>query len=165
MDNLRAVVIMDYQNVHLTGHGLFHVSRYSPKHEALIDPLHFANQLIAGLSKLKFLVNIDPLATRNRLQKPGMDLASLSRVLVYRGLPSPKHDPKDYSRNQAQKARWERDQRITVQLRPLKYRYRYDDSGEVVRDIYGDKIVEEWREKGLTCCARSPWFVRHASQM
>jgi hypothetical protein len=141
---------MDYQNVHLTGHGLFQVSRYSPKHEVLIDPLHFANQLIQ---------------TRNRMQKPGMDHASLSRVLVYRGLPSPEHDPKGYARNQAQKAQWERDQRVTVQLRPLKYRYRYDDSGEVVRDVYGNKIVAEWRERGLTCCARSPWFVRHASQM
>jgi hypothetical protein len=86
--NLHTVVIMDYQNVHLTGHGLFQVSRYSPKHETLIDPLHFANQLIQ---------------TRNRMQKPGMDHASLSRVLVYRGLPSPEHDPKGYARNQAQR--------------------------------------------------------------
>jgi hypothetical protein len=30
MSDLRAVVVIDYQNVHLTGHGLFACSRYAP---------------------------------------------------------------------------------------------------------------------------------------
>ena len=47
MSDLRAVVVIDYQNVHLTGHGLFACSRYAPAHEALVDPLLFANQLIS----------------------------------------------------------------------------------------------------------------------
>jgi hypothetical protein len=37
-DELRAAVIIDYQNVHLTGAGLF--EPYKPKHECLIHPLH-----------------------------------------------------------------------------------------------------------------------------
>jgi hypothetical protein len=37
---------MDYQNVHLTGHDLFAAHRGLPKHEALIDPLSFAAELI-----------------------------------------------------------------------------------------------------------------------
>jgi hypothetical protein len=59
---------MDYQNVHLTAHELFAVSRHLPRHESLVDPVHFGIQLIAA---------------RNRAQRPGMDHA----VLVYRGQP------------------------------------------------------------------------------
>ncbi|MGH3611578.1 MAG: hypothetical protein ACRDRK_02950 [Pseudonocardia sp.] len=83
---------MDYQNVHLTAHELFAVSKHLPRHESLVDPLHFANQLITA---------------RNRAQRPGMDHAVLAHVLVYRGQPSAEHDPKPYARNQAQKAHWE----------------------------------------------------------
>lgn len=148
MATLRTVVVMDYQNVHLTGHGLFDVSKYGPKHEALVDPLHFANQLIQA---------------RNRSQQPGMDHASLSRVLVYRGLPSSEHDPKDYARNQAQKAQWERDQRVTVHLRPLKYRYKRDRDGDLVRDPDGKRIVTGKDEKGVdVLCALA--MVREARQ-
>ena len=143
---LRTVVVMDYQNVHLTGHGMFKVSRHRPKHEALVDPLNFANQLIR---------------TRNQLQRPGMDHALLSRVLVYRGQPSPEHDPKAYARNQAQKSRWERDPRVAVHLRPLKYRYRRDDTGGLVLDFSGRRIVEERLEKGVdVLCALA--LVREA---
>lgn len=146
MTNLRAVVVIDYQNVHLTGHGLFEVSRYGPAHEALVDPLHFANQLIQ---------------TRNQLQRPGMDHASLSRVLVYRGQPSSEHDPKPYARNQAQKARWERDHRVAVQLRQLKYRYEYDDAGNLILDSNGKRIVADKFEKGVdVLCALA--LVREA---
>lgn len=63
---------MDYQNVHLTGHELFAVSRDRPRHESLVDPLHFGNQLISA---------------RNRAQRPGMDHAELAHLLVYRGQP------------------------------------------------------------------------------
>lgn len=137
---------MDYQNVHLTGHGLFQVSRHGPPHEALVDPLHFANQLILA---------------RNRSQKPGMDLASLSRVLVYRGLPSAEHDAKAYARNQAQKARWERDRRVLVTLRPLKYRFAYDDTGQLIFGPDGKRIVLGKDEKGVdVLCALA--MVREA---
>jgi hypothetical protein len=76
---LRAAVIVDYQNVHLTGHDLFEADGPLRRHETLVDPLHFANQLIG---------------VRNQRQRPGMAHATLSRVLVYRGEPSPVHDPK-----------------------------------------------------------------------
>lgn len=100
---LRAAVVVDYQNVHLTGRGLVAVSRHRPAHESLIDPLHFANQLIA---------------TRNCRQREGMDHAVLAQVLVYRGEPSVEHDPKRYAGNQAQKVHWQRDPRVLVTLRP-----------------------------------------------
>lgn len=44
--DLRTVVVIDYQNVHLTGHGLFSSTRYLPKHETLVDPLLFARVLL-----------------------------------------------------------------------------------------------------------------------
>jgi hypothetical protein len=131
---LRATVVVDYQNVHLTGHGLFHMSRHGPPHDALVDPLNFGNQLIQA---------------RNRAQRPGMDHASLERVLVYRGQPSPVHDPGPYARNQAQKAQWERDSRVGVHLRPLKYTYMYDGEGRAVVNEKGQRVVAGKREKGV----------------
>lgn len=83
---LRAAVVIDYQNVHLTGHELFQASKHLQRHVSLIDPGLFAGQLTSA---------------RNRAQRPGMDLAELAAVLVYRGEPSPEHDPKAYVRNQA----------------------------------------------------------------
>ncbi|MPZ66261.1 MAG: hypothetical protein GEU83_12345 [Pseudonocardiaceae bacterium] len=149
MSSLRAVVVIDYQNIHLTGHGLFACSRYSPPHEALVDPLHFANQLISA---------------RNRAQRPGMAHAVLSHVRVYRGQPSPEHDPKPYARNQAQQARWERDRRVTVHLRPLKYRYERDSSGRPLVDVNGKRVVEGKDEKGVdVLCALA--VVREALQI
>lgn len=119
MSDLRAAVIIDYQNVHLTGHGKFDSTRYGPKHDALVDPLRFANQL---------------LQVRNSRQRSGHDRAVLRYVDVFRGEPSPDHEPKAHARNQAQKAQWERDKRVAVTLRPLKYRYQRDASGRAVRD-------------------------------
>ncbi|WP_029136597.1 PIN domain-containing protein [Nakamurella lactea] len=134
-DALRTAVIMDYQNVHLTGHGLFSSAKFRPRHECLIDPLLFANCL---------------LDQRNQRQRPGFPPATLSRVLVYRGQPSSEHDPDGYARNQAQKAQWERDPRVRVTLRPLKYLYSRDQSGRHATDTNGQKIVVgPPREKGV----------------
>jgi len=146
MSDLRAVVVIDYQNVHLTGHGLFATTKYAPAHEALVDPLLFANQLITS---------------RNQAQQPGMDAAVLHRVLVYRGQPSAEHDPKPYARNQAQRAHWERDPRVAVTLRPLKYRYELDSVGRTLVGGDGKKIVKSKREKGVdVLCALA--LVREA---
>lgn len=146
MSDLRAVVIVDYQNVHLTGHGLYPSTKNRPQHEALVDPLLFAQRLLAA---------------RNRAQRPGMDPAVLRRVLVYRGQPSAEHDPKPYARNQAQKAQWERDRRVRVTLRPLKYEYERDDTGEKIVGPDGKKVVTGKSEKGVdVLCALA--LVREA---
>ncbi|WP_020392186.1 NYN domain-containing protein [Kribbella catacumbae] len=132
---LRASIVIDYQNVHLTGHSLFESTRRLPKHETLVDPLLFASQLLNA---------------RNSLQKPGMAHAILRHVLVYRGQPSVEHDPEGYARNQAQKSQWERDRRIRVTLRPLKYDYERDATGRQATDHEGKKIVKgPPREKGV----------------
>lgn len=131
---LQASVVIDYQNVHLVAHGLFAETRYMPRHECLIDPLSFSNQLILA---------------RNQNQKPGMDHATLGKVLVFRGQPSSEHDADAYARNLAQKAQWERDPRVSVTLRPLKYEYLRDGDGQAIRDGAGQRTVRGKREKGI----------------
>ena len=148
MSELRTVIVVDYQNVHLTGHSRFEATRWRPKHEALIDPLHFAHQL---------------LSQRNSRQREGWPSASLALVDVYRGLPSPDHEPAAYARNLAQKRHWERDGRVRVTHRPLRYRYERDESGIPVRDPQtGLKIpVGPPTEKGVdVMCALA--LLRHA---
>ena len=114
MADLRTAIVIDYQNVHLTGHGRFGATKNKPKHEALIDPLFLARQIIQ---------------VRNSRQRGGAAHAALRSVDVYRGLPSSDHEPDAYARNLAQKAQWERDKRVAVTHRPLRYRYQRDQSG------------------------------------
>ncbi|UUT36420.1 hypothetical protein [Microbacterium elymi] len=145
MPDLRAAVIIDYQNVHLTGVGLF--EHHQPPHEHLVHPLHFANQLITR---------------RNSNQREGRAHATLRKVLVYRGLPSADIDPKAYARNLAQKAHWEQDPRVSVTLRPLKYRYARAQDGRKATDAAGRFILNgKPQEKGVdVLCALA--LVREA---
>ena len=62
---LRATIVIDYQNVHLTGHGLFDSTKALPKHETLVDPLLFSNTLVR---------------VRNQNQRSDMPAAELRRV-------------------------------------------------------------------------------------
>jgi hypothetical protein len=145
---LQAVLVIDYQNVHLSAHDLFSVPG-RPRHESLIHPLHFAQQF---------------LQCRNQRQRPGMAHAELGKVLVYRGLPAAEHDPDSHRRNQAQKAHWERDRRVQVTLRSLKYRYQYDAAGRPASDAAGRRIVVgSPKEKGIdVLCALA--LVREARE-
>lgn len=134
MQPLSAVVVIDYQNVHLVGHEAFAGTRHRPRHECLIDPLRFAETL---------------LSIRNAGQRQGHPHAALQRVLVYRGLPSATYDPVDYGRSMAQKAHWERDRRVHVDLRPLRYDVARDSTGPPRRDSQGRYTVFGKREKGV----------------
>lgn len=146
MDFLRAVVVVDYQNVHLTGHGLFASTKYLPKHETLVDPLLFGAAVVRA---------------RNAAQREGMPPAVLCKVLVYRGLPAPEHNPEGYARNLAQRAQWERDPRVEVTLRPLKYEYERGADGRPATDADGRKRVKSVKEKGVdVLCALA--LVREA---
>ncbi|WP_170231827.1 NYN domain-containing protein [Pseudonocardia kunmingensis] len=134
--------------MHLTGHDLFESNGPLARHETLVDPLHLANQL---------------LRVRNERQQQGMAHAVLSRVLVYRGEPSPNHDARAYARNQAQKAQWERDPRVEVNMRPLKYEYERDANGRKASGPDGKWIVTGRSEKGVdVLCALA--LVREARQ-
>lgn len=112
-----AVVIIDYQNVHLTAHNRFCPDSL-PRHESLIHPLHFALQLLQ--------------ARRLSQQAAGyassVPTPSLSQVVVFRGLPGNKQQPDAYRRNLAQQSNWTRDPRVEVHYRPLTYTTNYDGS-------------------------------------
>lgn len=109
----RALVVVDYQNIHLTAH-----ERWAPtgtaKHETLVHPLSFS----AGIVQKRQQV-LGALAMRG--EQVVHPRAALGAVWVYRGCPSNKQNPKAYRRSQAQRAEWTRDQRVQVTYRTLKY--------------------------------------------
>ena len=105
MAELRTAVILDYQNMHLSGAELYRTNPRKPLHESLLDPTRFANQLLSA---------------RNKAAGPAADRAVLARVEVFRGLPSNRRHPERYNRSQAQRANWLRDPRVTVTLRPVR---------------------------------------------
>jgi len=136
---------MDYQNVHLTGAKLF--APRQPLHEFLVHPMHYANQLIR---------------VRNSKQRADGREAALTRVLVYRGLPSATHDPDAYAWNMANKSSWERSEQVNVTHRPLKYEYEWTADGRRATDVHGREIVKGKREKGIdVLCALA--VVREAA--
>lgn len=94
----RIAVLIDYQNVHLVGHGLFGGGQ--KPYRCVPDPVRVAD-LIAS-----------------RRQRASVTAA----IRVYRGRPDPNHQPKVTAANDAQKAQWERDRRVQVIRRQLNYR-------------------------------------------
>ncbi len=107
-----AVVVVDYQNIHLTGHDLW-CQPGEAQHQCLIHPLRFAQQLLERRNRLR---GADA-KTLDQVFEP----AQLNLVLTFRGQPSNRYDPGNYRRTQAQESEWERDDRSDVCYRPLKY--------------------------------------------
>lgn len=101
---LRAAVIIDYQNMHTTGVRRFG-QEFAPR-ELPLNPVRFSEELIRFRN--------------SKVTNPIM-LAELTKIEVYRGLPSSIHDPQDHAANMEQKENWTRDHRALVIHRPLKY--------------------------------------------
>lgn len=95
----RLAVFLDYQNVHLTAHGLFG-KLGSPAQSSLVHPLLIAERISA----------------KRRLP------SEVVSVRVFRGRPNPEHHPVPTAANDAQAAAWERDARVRIRRRPLNYR-------------------------------------------
>ena len=134
-------IVIDYQNVHLTGASLFLPGR--PPEEGLIDPFRFACQLVQA---------------RDAKITDGRYKAAVKRVEVFRGLPIPEDDPDANRRNQAQKAEWERGHHgvVSVTLRPLKYAWDYLDGRKVpVRASRREKGIDVLCALALVDLARS----------
>jgi hypothetical protein len=127
--DLRATVIIDYQNVYDTGTGVFGSSLIPGT--GFVHPLRYADELI-------------------RIRNQSQPMATLSKVLVYRGLPHSAHEPRKNAWNKAQKSEWMRDSRVEVTHRDLKYDYQRDTQGKPLLDAKGTRIVI-WppREKGI----------------
>lgn len=94
----RVAVFLDFQNVHLTGHGLYGGGR--EPYRCVPDPARLA----------------DLIATRRKRA------SEATAVRVYRGRPDPNHQPVPAAANDAQASQWERDTRVRVVRRQLNYR-------------------------------------------
>lgn len=129
---LSAVVVIDYQNVHLTARDVF--DKGGDAHDSLIHPQRFAETTIR---------------VRNERQREGHPLAALTETIVFRGLPHSLYDWEQNRRCNAQADRWRRDG-ATVTLRDLKYRFKIAADGQPATDIHGHKIpTGPGREKGI----------------
>ncbi len=139
----RMAVVIDYQNVHLTGAGLFLPGR--PIEEGLIEPYRFACQLALA---------------RNAKSEPEHQV-EVSRVEVFRGLPIQEDDPEAYRRNQEQRSNWLRGHHgvVDVTLRPLKYSWDYIDGRRMpVRSTRREKGVDVLCALALMRLARSKQY-------
>lgn len=103
-DAASVVILIDYQNIHLTAHNRFS-DELTPRHHTLIHPLNFAHQVMA----------------KRRIMQPHHVPSRLTRVVAYRGLPSNERESNAYRRSQAQRSEWTRDHRVEVIYRPLRY--------------------------------------------
>lgn len=107
-----AHIVIDYQNIHLTGHGRWCPSSEAP-HHCLVHPLFFSRQVLDQRNLIGSLI-----AARDGRQFEKFELGT---VTAYRGQPSNHRDPNNYRRSQAQQSEWTRDARVRVIYRPLKY--------------------------------------------
>lgn len=129
---MRAAVVIDYQNVHLTARDVFVPGQDA--HQALIHPMLFARRAVAA---------------RNSRQREGYPQAEVAKVLAFRGLPHVDFSPEQNRRCLAQAAQWRADG-AEVELRDLKYRHQLGADGRPVLDIHGRKIaLGPGREKGI----------------
>lgn len=129
---LRATIVIDYQNVHLTARDIFDPG--GEPHLSLIHPVRFARRAMGE---------------RNERQKPGMPHADVTRVLVYRGLPHVDHDWEQNRRCLDQATQWRNDG-AAVELRDLKYNFQRGADSRPILDVNGKKVpVGRPREKGI----------------
>lgn len=129
---LRASVVIDYQNVHLTARDVF--KPQGADHESLIHPVQFANRAIAE---------------RNARQREGFPHAVVSQVTVFRGLHHVDHHWEQNRRCLDQATQWRTDGAI-VELRDLKYKYQRGADGREILDVHGKKIpMGRPKEKGI----------------
>ena len=94
----RLALFLDFQNVHLTGHGVYGSG---------VEPY----RCVPHPSRLA-----DIIASRRRRPSTAV------QIRVYRGRPDPNHQPVPAAANDAQASHWCRDPRVRVIRRQLNYR-------------------------------------------
>lgn len=143
---LRASIVIDYQNVHMTAHDVF--DPRGELYESLIHPVQYAKRAILE---------------RNARQREGMEHAELARTIVFRGRHNVDHHWEQHRRCNDQAAQWQSDGAI-VELRDLKYSYQLGADRQPITDINGKKIpIGRPKEKGIdVLCALA--VVREAAR-
>lgn len=115
MPTPKVTVFVDYQNAHLSAHHHW-CDDEAKVHECLIDPVKLAEQLVAK-------------------RAPG---GVVEAIRVYRGRPDARKQPEAAKYSDRAASAWERDTRVTVLRRPLKYPTNWGEPG-----------AEPAREKGI----------------
>lgn len=103
-----AHLFIDYQNLHLSAHECFEPDM--PVHNSLIHPGLFADEVQR---------------VRNGLVHTPV---TIEKIHVYRGQPSSEREVQAAARNKAQRAAWERDRRVKVFSRSLRYPHDWPDT-------------------------------------
>ncbi len=99
-------IVIDYQNAHHRAHDGYSPGR--PMSAALLDPALLADAVMAARTR----------ARAHEFDSPD----ELATILVFRGLPSNRRNPRGYAAVLREAAEWERDPRVKAHLRPLSYR-------------------------------------------
>lgn len=122
---LRMAVVIDYQNMHLTGANIFAPDR--PLAESLLDPLRLANQIAQAKNETLPLDKHVEVAT----------------VRVFRGHPTAEKNPTGYRRTEEEKQQWEETSNgiVKVTLRPLKYT-RINLPNDTTKEIAQEKGID-----------------------
>ncbi len=95
----RVILFIDYQNAFRGARDLFYDGQSIPATAGQFDPLLLGQLLV----------------------ERGLPGRELREVRIYRGLPSPTKDPTGYAASRSQIRHWQKDPRITVITRPLRY--------------------------------------------
>jgi uncharacterized LabA/DUF88 family protein len=114
-DEPTVAVLMDYQNIHLSGRDAFAPVGLDAR-KCLVHPETFAQKVIE--------------ARAQNHSDPRQRGATLAKVYVWRGVPSNVHQSHLYAAAQSQKANWSRNGLVEVEYRTL----RYDDNGRNPRE-------------------------------
>lgn len=118
MERLSALVVIDYQNIHLTARDTF-APNGTHARDCLVHPLLFAEQVLQTRSRklaLKAMTNPG---------SPPAQPVDLAEVRVFRGQPSNAKQSDLYAASQAQRSEWTRDRRVSVTYRRLKYHFEH----------------------------------------
>lgn len=103
-----AHLFIDYQNLHLSAHECF--ENQMPIHHSLIHPGLFADEVQRIRNSLVFTP------------------VTIEKIHVYRGQPSSEREVEAAARNKSQAASWEKDRRVKVHTRTLRYPRDWPDS-------------------------------------
>lgn len=103
-----AHLFIDYQNLHLSAHECF--GGGLPIHRSLIHPGLFADQVQRVRNSLVY------------------SPVTIEKIHVYRGQPSSEREVTPAARNKAQAAEWQRDRRVEVHTRTLRYPHDWPDT-------------------------------------
>ncbi|GAA1815672.1 NYN domain-containing protein [Nesterenkonia flava] len=104
----RVVLFVDYQNVYMRARDAF-AERWADYTVGQIDPVKLGEHLV----------------------KASPYERELTGVRIYRGQPDSSKDPKGYGAARRQRAAWEKDDRVTVLARPLRYPFGWPESREI----------------------------------